>query len=67
MKDLIPKSDLFVLEEKMWTRGGIKSNMDMGTNLLTFQVNHLNKFLFILGFLLIYCDIITGNVVCTAQ
>ncbi|XP_046639243.1 uncharacterized protein LOC124320406 [Daphnia pulicaria] len=37
VKDLIPKSDLFVLEEKMWTRGGIKSNMDMGTNLLTFQ------------------------------
>ena len=38
MKHLIPKSDLFVLEEKMWTKGGMKSNMDMGTNLLTFQV-----------------------------
>nr|CAH0110469.1 unnamed protein product [Daphnia galeata] len=37
VKHLIPKSDLFVLEEKMWTKGGMKSNMDMGTNLLTFQ------------------------------
>lgn len=36
---MIPTSDLFVLEEKLWTKGGIKSNSDMGINLLTFQVN----------------------------
>lgn len=38
MKELIPPSDLFVLEEKLWTKGILKSNNDMGVNLLTFQV-----------------------------
>ncbi|XP_057375032.1 uncharacterized protein LOC130695983 [Daphnia carinata] len=37
VKELIPPSDLFVLEEKLWTKGGFKSNSDMGINLLTFQ------------------------------
>lgn len=38
-KELIPKSDLFVMEEKLWTKGGLKSHTDMGINLLTFQVS----------------------------
>ena len=41
----MPQSDLFVLEEKSWTKGGIKSHNDMGINLLSFQVR-LKFFIF---------------------
>ena len=41
----MPQSDLFVLEEKSWTKGGFKSHNDMGINLLSFQVR-LKFFIF---------------------